>query len=42
MGEKVYTYAKGYVAEQAKHVTRCFERSEQPLVTAEDGLAALR
>ena len=40
--EKVYTYRKkDMFAEQAKHVTRCFERSEQPLVTAEDGLAAL-
>jgi predicted dehydrogenase len=40
--EKVYTYRKkDMFAEQAKHVVRCFERNEQPLVTPEDGLAAL-
>ena len=40
--EKVYTYRKkDMFAEQAKHVIRSFERSEQPLVTAEDGIAAL-
>ncbi len=41
--ERVYTYRKkDMFAEQAKHVVRCFERDEQPLVTADDGLAALR
>lgn len=41
--EKVYTYRKkDMFTEQAKHVVRSFERNEQPLVTAEDGLAALK
>ena len=40
--EKVYTYRKkDMFAEQAKHVIHSFERNEQPLVTAEDGIAAL-
>ena len=40
--EKVYTYRKkDMFAEQAKHVVRCFERNEQPLVTPEDGGIAL-
>ena len=28
--------------EQAKHVVRCLDRGEQPLVTAEDGIEALK
>lgn len=41
--EKVYPYRKkDMFLEQAKHVVRCFERDEQPLVTAADGIAALK
>ena len=40
--EKVYTYRlQDMFLEQLKHVVRCFERGEQPLVTAQDGIAAL-
>lgn len=40
--EKVYTYRQqDMFVEQLKHVVGCFERGEQPLVTAEDGLKAL-
>jgi myo-inositol 2-dehydrogenase/D-chiro-inositol 1-dehydrogenase len=41
--EKVYPYTqKDMFAEQLKHVVRCFERNEQPLVTGEDGIKALQ
>jgi UDP-N-acetylglucosamine 3-dehydrogenase len=41
--EKVYPYRKeDMFVEQAKHVVRSFERGEQPLVTAQDGIAALK
>ena len=41
--EKVYAYRKrDMFTEQAKHVVRCFENNEQPTVTAEDGIAALK
>ena len=40
---RVYSFAKRdmFVA-QLKHVVRCFERDEQPLVTGDDGIVALR
>ena len=41
--EKVYAYRKkDMFLEQAKHVVRCFEKGEQPLVTAQDGINALK
>ncbi|MEW6755034.1 MAG: Gfo/Idh/MocA family oxidoreductase [Candidatus Latescibacterota bacterium] len=41
--ERVYPYAlQDMFVEQLKHVVRCFERDEQPQVTAEDGIASLR
>lgn len=41
--ERVYPYRQqDMFVEQLKHVVGCFERGEQPLVTAEDGLKALR
>ena len=40
--ERVYPYRQqDMFVEQLKHVVGCFERGEQPLVTAEDGLKAL-
>lgn len=41
--ERVYTYRQqDMFVEQLKHVVGCFERGEQPLVTAADGLKSLR
>jgi predicted dehydrogenase len=41
--EKVYPYRKqDMFLEQAKHVVRCFDNDEQPLVTAQDGIDALK
>ncbi|NKB68334.1 MAG: hypothetical protein GKR89_14830 [Candidatus Latescibacteria bacterium] len=41
--ERVYPYAKkDMFAEQARHVVRAFERDEQPLVTGQDGIEALK
>ena len=41
--ERVYAYRlQDMFATQARHVVRCFDRDEQPLVGAEDGIAALR
>ena len=40
--ERVHPYPlKDMFAEQAKHVVRCFAKGEQPLVTGDDGIAAL-
>ena len=40
--ERVYSYPlKDMFAEQDKHVVKCFANGEQPLVTGEDGIAAL-
>ena len=41
--ERVYPYRlQDMFAAQARHVARCFDRDEQPLVGAADGIAALR
>ena len=41
--EKVYPYRQqNMFLEQDKHVVRCFARGEQPRVTAEDGIEALK
>jgi predicted dehydrogenase len=41
--ERVYTYKQqDMFVTQLKHVMGCFERGEQPLVTAEDGIKSLR
>jgi myo-inositol 2-dehydrogenase/D-chiro-inositol 1-dehydrogenase len=41
--ERVYTYRQqDMFVEQLKHVVGCFERGEQPLVTAADGLKSLK
>ena len=40
---RVYPYRRlNMFREQAKHVVRCFERGEQPLVTGTDGIEALK
>ena len=40
---RVYPYRRqNMFLEQAKHVVRCFERGEQPLVTGTDGIEALK
>ena len=40
--ERVYSYPlKDMFADQDKHVVKCFANGEQPLVTGEDGIAAL-
>ena len=41
--EKVYTYRqRDMFLEEDKHVVKCFSQNEQPLVTAADGIAALK
>ena len=41
--EKVYPYRQqDMFLEQLKHVVRCFARGEQPLVTGQDGIEALK
>ena len=41
--EKVYPYRQqDMFLEQARHVVKCLDRGEQPLVTAEDGIEALK
>lgn len=41
--QRVYAYPRrDMFLEQAKHVVACFARGEQPLVTAADGIAALK
>lgn len=41
--EKVYTYRqRNMFLEENKHVVKCFAQNEQPLVTAADGIAALK
>lgn len=41
--EKVYPYRQqDMFLEQLKHVVRCFEQGEQPLVTAQDGIESLK
>lgn len=41
--ERVYPYRRqDMFVEQLEHVVRCFARGEQPLVTAQDGIEALR
>lgn len=40
---RVYTFVRNDMfVDQLKHVVRCFERNEKPLVTGNDGITALR